>query len=53
MKVCIRKSAKIHRKRHGFRAKPYSHMPRGTKRKNVKLMIKARRKRAKVRARAT
>ena len=53
MKVCIRKSALIHRKRHGFRAKPYSHMPRGTKRKNVKLMIKARRKRAKVRARAT
>jgi hypothetical protein len=53
VKVCIRKSAKIHRKRHGFRAKPYSHMPRGTKRKNVKLMIKARRKRAKVRNRAT
>jgi hypothetical protein len=53
VKVCIRKSAKIHTKRHGFRAKPMSHMPRGKKSKNVKLMLKARRKRAKVRNRAT
>lgn len=45
MQVNIRKSAKIHRKRHGFRAKPASHMPRGKKYKNVKLMLKARRKR--------
>ncbi len=45
MKLRIRKSALIGRKRHGFRAKPASHMPRGKKYKNVKLMLKARRKR--------
>ncbi|MCO5167959.1 MAG: hypothetical protein M9894_16570 [Planctomycetes bacterium] len=53
MQVNIRKSAKIHRKRHGFRAKPASHMPRGKKYKNVKLMLKARRKNRIKRARAT
>ncbi len=52
MQVNIRKSAKIHRKRHGFRAKPASHMPRGKKLKNIKLMLKARRKNRVRRARA-
>ena len=48
MQVNIRKSSKKARKRHGFRAKPASDMPRGKKYKNVKLMLKARRK-AKIR----
>jgi hypothetical protein len=51
VKVNIRKSALIHTKRHGFRAKPKSHMPRGKKIKNIKLMIKGRRKR-RIRAKA-
>ena len=45
MKKRIRKSSLIKRRRHGFRAKPRSHMVRGKKAKNVKLMLKARRKR--------
>ena len=45
MKKRIRKSSLIGRRRHGFRAKPRSHMPRGSKLKNIKLMLKARRKR--------
>ncbi|MGE0711918.1 MAG: hypothetical protein AB7N76_03135 [Planctomycetota bacterium] len=45
MKKRIRKSSLIKRRRHGFRSKPKSHMPRGAKRKNLKLMLKARRKR--------
>ncbi len=45
MKLRIRKSSLVGRKRHGYRAKPRSHMPRGVKLKNVKLMLKARRKR--------
>jgi hypothetical protein len=45
VKKRIRKSSLIKRRRHGFRAKPLSHMPRGAKAKNVKLMLKARRKR--------
>jgi hypothetical protein len=44
VQVNIRKSAKIHKKRHGFRAKPASHTPRGKKYKNIKLMLKARKK---------
>jgi hypothetical protein len=51
VKVNIRKSALIHVKRHGFRAKPKSHMPRGKKIKNIKLMLKGRRKR-RIRAKA-
>lgn len=45
MKKRIRKSSLIRRRRHGFRSKPRSHMPRGTKKKNLKLMLRARRKR--------
>jgi hypothetical protein len=45
VKLHIRKSALKGRKLHGFRAKPYSHKPRGKKLKNLKLMLKARRKR--------
>ena len=45
MKKRIRKSSLIKRRRHGFRSKPKSHTPRGKKRKNIKLMLKARRKR--------
>ena len=45
MKKRIRKSSLIGRRRHGFRAKPRSHMPRGKKLKHVKLMLKARRRR--------
>ena len=45
MKKRIRKSSLIRRKRHGFRAKPRSHVTRGRKAKHVKLMLKARRKR--------
>lgn len=52
MQVNIRKSAKKGRKRHGFRAKPASHMPRGKKYKNLKLKLKARRKNRIRRARA-
>jgi len=44
VKKRIRKSSLIKRRRHGFRSKPRSHMPRGTKKKNLKLMLKARRK---------
>jgi hypothetical protein len=45
VKKRIRKSSLIGRRRHGYRAKPRSHMPRGRKLKNVKLMLKARRRR--------
>ena len=45
MKKRIRKSSLIRKKRHGFRAKPGSHVPRGTKLKNIKQKIRARRKR--------
>lgn len=45
MKIRIRKSSLIRRRRHGFRAKPRSHMERGTKLKNLKLKLKARRRR--------
>ncbi|MCA8920487.1 MAG: 50S ribosomal protein L34 [Planctomycetes bacterium] len=45
MKKRIRKSSLIRKKRHGFRSKPRSHMPRGKKLKNVKSMLRARRKR--------
>lgn len=45
MKKRIRKSSLIARKRHGYREKPRSHMPRGRKLKNIKLMLKARRRR--------
>ena len=45
MKKRIRKSSLIARKRHGFRSKPRSHTPRGRKLKNIKIMLKARRKR--------
>lgn len=47
MKKRIRKSSLIARKRHGFRSKPRSHMPRGKKQKNMKLALKARRRRQK------
>lgn len=45
MKKRIRKSSLIRRKRHGFRSKPRSHVTRGTKLKNLKLKLRARRKR--------
>jgi hypothetical protein len=45
VKLHIRKSSLKGRKMHGYRAKPYSHKPRGKKLKNIKLMLKARRKR--------
>lgn len=45
MKKRIRKSSLIARRRHGFRSKPGSHMTRGTKLKNLKLKLRARRKR--------
>lgn len=45
MKVRIRKSAIKGKRLHGYRAKPKSHMPRGTKHKKIKLMLKARKKR--------
>ncbi|MEZ0226990.1 MAG: hypothetical protein ACAI25_00070 [Planctomycetota bacterium] len=45
MKLHIRKSSLKRRKMHGFRAKPYNQMPRGKKLKNIKLKLKARRKR--------
>lgn len=45
MKKRIRKSSLIRKKRHGFRAKPGSHTSRGTKLKNIKLKLVARRKR--------
>ena len=45
MKLHIRKSAIKAKRMHGYRAKPYSHRPRGKKLKNLKLMLKARKKR--------
>ena len=45
MKLRIRKSSLIKRRRHGFRAKPASHMSRGKKLKHVKLKLRARIKR--------
>ena len=45
MKKRIRKSSLVRRKRHGFRSKPKSQMPRGRKYKHVKLKLRARRKR--------
>lgn len=45
MKLHIRKSSLKGRKMHGFRNKPYAGKPRGKKKKNIKLMLKARRKR--------
>ncbi len=45
VKIHQRKSSLKGRKMHGFRAKPYSHRPRGKKLKNLKLKLKARRKR--------
>ena len=45
MKLHIRHSSLKGRRLHGFRAKPYTHRPRGKKLKNLKLMLKARRKR--------
>jgi hypothetical protein len=45
VRIHVRKSALKGRKLHGYRAKPYSHKPRGKKRKNIKLALKARRKR--------
>lgn len=51
VKKRIRKSSLIGRRRHGFRAKPRSHMTRGRKLKNLKLALKARRKR-RIRAKA-
>ena len=45
MKKRIRKSSLIARKRHGFRSKPESHKVRGVKLKNLKLKLRARRKR--------
>ena len=45
MKKRIRKSSLIARRRHGFRSKPESHKPRGEKIKNIKIKLRARRKR--------
>ncbi len=45
MKIHTRKSSLKGRRMHGYRAKPYSHVPRGKKLKNLKLKLKARRKR--------
>jgi hypothetical protein len=45
VKKRIRKSSLIGRRRHGYRAKPDSHMTRGRKLKNLKLKLRARRKR--------
>lgn len=45
MKLHIRKSSLKARRMHGFRSKPYSARPRGKKLKNLKLKLKARRKR--------
>ena len=45
MRIHKRKSALKGRRMHGYRAKPYTHRPRGKKLKNLKLMLKARRKR--------
>lgn len=50
MKKRIRRSSLIARKRHGFRSKPRSAMPRGTKAKNVKRALNARRRRQKAAA---
>jgi hypothetical protein len=45
VKLHIRKSSIKRRRMHGFREKPYSAKPRGKKKKNLKQMLKARRKR--------
>jgi hypothetical protein len=45
VKLHIRKSSLKGRRRHGFRAKPYSAKPRGKKKKNIKQKLRARRKR--------
>lgn len=45
MKVRTRKSSLKGRRQHGFRKKPKSHVPRGKKLKNIKIKLKARKKR--------
>jgi hypothetical protein len=45
VKTRIRKSSLIRKKRHGYRAKPDSHVTRGRKLKNIRLKLRARRKR--------
>jgi ribosomal protein L16/L10AE len=45
VKLHVRKSSIKRRRMHGFRNKPYTHRPRGKKLKNLKLKLKARRKR--------
>ena len=45
MRLHVRKSSIKRRRMHGFHSKPYAHKPRGKKIKNLKLMLKARRKR--------
>jgi len=45
VKKRIRKSSLIKRRRHGFRSKPESHKPHDRKLKNLKIKIRARRKR--------
>ena len=45
VKLHVRSSSLKGRKLHGFRKKPKSHQPRGKKMKNIKIMLKARKKR--------
>jgi hypothetical protein len=45
VKLHVRNSSLKGRKLHGYRNKPKSHMPRGKKMKNLKIMLKARKKR--------